>query len=191
MRRIDLIGRRRVYDGFCKLDVIELRYEARDGSMSEPIKREVIERGDAVGALVRKDENFLFVRQLRPPMIRHEEPWLVEIVAGVIDEGESAEESARREVEEEIGYRVRSLEPLGVMYGSPGALSERVDLYFADVSGEEPVGEGGGVDEHEDVELVSIAIEEAFEMLDRGEIRDAKTQIALMHWRWKSSSQGT
>lgn len=118
-------------------------------------------------------------------MIRHGEPWLVEIVAGMIDPGESPEQAAEREVEEEIGYRPRALHPMGSMVGSPGGLSEKVWLYYAEVSEEESTGEGGGL-EDENIEKVWISQAEAYRMLDEDEIRDAKTQITLLRVRAQS-----
>jgi ADP-ribose pyrophosphatase len=116
-------------------------------------------------------------------MLRHGEPWLVEIVAGVIDEGEAPEQSARREIEEEVGYRVRELRPLGELYNSPGGLSEKITLFYAEVSEGDRTGDGGGVDDGEDIEEIRVSEAEAYAMLDRGELRDAKTQVALLRYR--------
>lgn len=178
MRKVEVVGRRRLFDGFSSVDEIAYRVEGQD----DVVKRQSVERGDAVGVLVREQESgdFLLVRQIRPPLIEHGDEWMVEIVAGVVDDGEKPEESARREIEEEIGYRVDDLRFLTEMYGSPGGLSEKVTIYFAEVSKEQKVGEGGGVDDHEDVELVRMSSDEARSALREGRLKDAKTQIALL-----------
>jgi ADP-ribose pyrophosphatase len=180
MREVREIGREALYKGFLSVDKVTLAVEGEE----KPLVREVIERGDAVAVLIyhRERKEFLFVRQLRPPMIRHGEPWLLETVAGMIDPGESPEESAVREVEEEVGYLPQALQPLGAMVGSPGGLSEKVWLYFAEISEGEKTGDGGGLDD-ENIEMVWLAPSEAYRRLDAYEFHDAKTQITLLRVR--------
>jgi len=183
-RHVEVVSVERVYDGFLKVDQATVRYERPDGTQSEPTKRASLERGDSVGVLLqeRSTGRLLFVRQFRYPTLRHGEPWLLEIVAGAIDPGETPEQAATREIEEEVGFRVERLEPLAEMYGSPGGLSEKIYIYFAEFEEEKRASEGGGL-EGEDVERVDLSLEEALKMLDAGEIRDAKSQIALLRLR--------
>jgi ADP-ribose pyrophosphatase len=115
-------------------------------------------------------------------MIRHGEPWLLEIAAGMIDPGENPEQAAIREVEEEVGYRPQILRSLGSMVGSPGGLSERVWLFFAEISEAERTGEGGGL-EDENIEMVWLSPDEAYRRLDAYEFQDAKTQLTLLRVR--------
>lgn len=180
MREVREIGREPLHKGFLSVDKVTLEVEGE----TKPLEREVIERGDAVGVLIYHGERneFLLVRQLRPPMIRHGEPWLLEVAAGMIDPGESPERSAEREVEEEVGYRPKSLIPLGAMVGSPGGLSEKVWLYFAEISEADKIGAGGGL-EDENIEMVWLAPAEAYRRLDAYEFDDAKTQITLLRVR--------
>lgn len=186
--KVEVLSREHLHKGFCSVDRLTVRYSQPDGSAAKQIQREVVERGDAVGVVVfhRERREFLLVRQLRVPIIRHDEPWVTEIVAGMIDEGETPEESAKREIEEEIGYHVENLIPLTEMYSSPGGLSEKLWLYFTEVSDTLRTGEGGGVDEEEDLELVALPLQGAYQALDRGELRDAKTQVAMWHVRWRN-----
>lgn len=187
-RKVEILSREHLHKGFCSVDRLTVQYDHPDGAPAKPIDREVVERGDAVGILVfhREKREFLLVRQIRVPIIRHGEPWVTEIVAGMIDPGEEPEESARREIKEEIGYEVENLVPLVEMYSSPGGISEMLYLYFAEVSDELRTGEGGGVNEDEDLELVPVPLQQAYQALDRGELRDAKTQIAMWHVRWRN-----
>ena len=174
--RVDSV--RPVFDGFFRVDEATVAYERPDGSWSKPARRLSVERGDAVAVLLHDAERdtLIFVRQYRYPTARHGEPWLLEIAAGAIDEGETAEEAARREAEEELGMRLHGLRQVAEMYGSPGGVSEKVTIFVA--TGEK-VGAGGGL-EDEDVEIVEMPAAEALAMLARGEIRDGKTQIALL-----------
>jgi nudix-type nucleoside diphosphatase (YffH/AdpP family) len=180
MREVREVARERRFDGFLSVDEVELRVEGDDKTQ----KRQIVERGDAVGVLLYAPDRrqFLVVRQLRAATLRHGEPWLVEIVAGAIDAGEGPEEAAVREVEEEVGYRPRELRALGALYPSPGGLSERIWTFYAEISDADRTGEGGGI-EDEQVEAVWLDVQEAYRQLDAGELRDAKTQIALLKMR--------
>ena len=180
MRDTRIEGVRRVFDGFLKIDEATVSYEKADGSWSDPAKRLSLERGDSVGVLIHDAEEgtLTFVRQYRYPTARHGEPWLLEIVAGAIDEGESPAEAVRREAEEEVGMRLHRLQKVAEMYGSPGGMSEKVTIFVA--TGEK-IGDGGGL-EGEDIEIVEVPVAEALAMLARGEIRDGKTQIALLNF---------
>jgi len=185
MQSVEVLKRDRVFQGFASMDDVTVEYTGLHGAKRGPITRLSVERGDAVGVLVfnRDSEQFLFVRQLRVPLIRHDEPWIVEVAAGGIEKGETPEEAAIREVEEEIGYRAKKLEYLGEMYGSPGGLSEKLTLFYAEVEAKDRTGEGGGVDDHEDVEIVPMTVKQAFEAVDRFELKDAKTLITLLRVR--------
>jgi nudix-type nucleoside diphosphatase (YffH/AdpP family) len=187
MRETRIDDVRRVFDGHFKVDEATVAYEKADGGWSEPARRLSVERGDAAAVLVHDPARdvLVFVRQFRYPTRRHGEPWLLEIVAGGIDAGEDAETAARREAEEEIGVRLERLEKVAEMYGSPGGMSERVSIFFAEGT---YAGGGGGL-EGEDVEAVELPAAEAVAALDRGEIHDAKTQIAL-HWFARRPSRG-
>ena len=167
----------RVFDGFFKVDRATVAYERPDGMWSEPVDRLSVERGDAAAVLVHDEAKdvLLFVRQFRYPTLRHGEPFLLEIVAGAIDEGEDAEEAARREAEEEVGMALTDLQEIALMYGSPGGLSELMTIFYAKGT---RTGEGGGL-EGEDLETVEIGREEAIARMRQGEFRDAKTLIAL------------
>lgn len=178
MRETRVESVRRVYEGFFSVDEATVTYEKQDGSWSKPSKRLSVERGDSAAVLIHNVEKdtLVFVRQYRYPTDRHGEPWLLEIVAGSIDEGETAEQAARREAEEEVGIKPDRLEKVAEMYPSPGGMSEKISIFYAEGR---PTGGGGGL-EGEDVELVEIPREEAIAMVRRGEIRDGKSLVALL-----------
>jgi ADP-ribose pyrophosphatase len=159
-------GRKRVYDGFLKVD--KLTIELEDG---KEVTREVVVRKDAVAALVynTKDKQYILVKQFRPGP----ETTIVEIVAGTMDvEGETPEHCIEREIEEEIGYKVDELEFITWCYFSPGGLTEKIHIFYAEVS--EKISAGGGVDD-ENIETVLVSEEGLNEYL----VHDSKTVIAI------------
>jgi ADP-ribose pyrophosphatase len=179
MSDFKVLSRTRLVDGWAKLDELEVRI----GS-GKPQKRFVVEAGDAAAVLLhdRVAKTVLLVRQLRIPLQRHGEVTPLEIVAGKVDEGESDAEAARREVEEEVGHRLETLEPIGHVYPSPGILSEKISLFYGEISPSTAISGGGG-DETEELEFVEISESEVFDMLDRAVLHDAKTVIALQWLR--------
>ena len=173
-----------------------LQYRRFDGRMSNPITRINFERGDSVGVLLHDPQSdaVVLIRQFRYPvyasLARDEradsgakQAWILEIVAGVQDEGQTIKEVAHKELLEEAGYAVQGeLEPIAIMYPSPGGTSERIHLFLGEVDRHRRTGTGGGVAaEGEDIQIVVLPFEEAMDMVARGEIRDAKTIIALQH----------
>ncbi|SER04485.1 nudix-type nucleoside diphosphatase, YffH/AdpP family [Faunimonas pinastri] len=145
--------------------------------------REVVDHGHAAVVLtIDPDRDVAFlVRQWRSGLMSvGDGPFLLEACAGIIDPGEGAEECARREAEEEVGFRLRELKAHGSVVPSAGTLTERMYLYIAEVSSTDRVGKGGGVeDEGEDIEIVEIPIPELFRMARAGAIEDAKTLILV------------
>jgi ADP-ribose pyrophosphatase len=173
-----------------------LRYRRFDGQMSDPVTRINFERGDAVGVLLYdpQDDAVILVRQFRYPVYASLDPheregdgakraWLLEIVAGVVEEGQTVKEVAHRELLEEAGYQVRGeLQPIATIYPSPGGSSEHIHLFLGEVDRRQRIGKGGGIAaEGEDTQVVVLPFREALDMVTRGEICDAKTIIALQH----------
>ncbi|WP_192821666.1 NUDIX domain-containing protein [Rufibacter sp. LB8] len=156
-----------LYQGHYKLQL----YTVTDGE--KEFKREVYHTGTAASALVydTKKQKFIFARQYRPAM----EQDLLEIVAGMLDSpDENPEDAVKREMEEEIGYAVDELQLIHEFYPAPGAVAEKVFLFYAQVSHQ--VSEGGGKDsEHEDIEIVEMTPQE---MLDHT-FYDGKTIMAI------------
>lgn len=181
------------FDHLFRVVETRLRHRRRDGSMSPPMVRVDFERGPAVAVLVVNPETdtVVLVRQFRYSAYalgqRSGEGgtggWLLEIPAGILEEGEEPEVVARREVLEETGYRLRgSLEPLGAILPSAGASSEVTHIFLATVAESDRVAEGGGLPhEHEDIEVVHVGITEALDLVPAGKVKDAKTVIALQH----------
>jgi nudix-type nucleoside diphosphatase (YffH/AdpP family) len=181
-RPYEIVSVERVFDDFFAVDRAQVKFGLANRGMSGPHQRLSVERGDSAAILLHdaeKDE-FLFAQQFRYPCVAHGDGWLIEAVAGKIDVGELAEDAARREAMEELGYRVGELKKIGAFYGSPGGLSELTHIFYAAVSTSDRLSHGGGVDAGEDVELVRIPSAEAIRMALAGEVRDGKALVGLL-----------
>lgn len=144
-------------------------------------RRLSLERGDAASAIVRRvdDDVVLLTRQFRYPTYAKGPGWVIETAAGVMEDGEDPADTLTRELIEELGYRPFHLEPIATFYASPGGSSERLHLFYAEVSEANRMGPGGGLDsEQEDIEIIELSIDELRARLDAGELVDAKTIIA-------------
>ena len=148
------------------------RVELENGAQSS---REIV-RHNFGGAcvLAETDKGVWFVRQYRCPYDEE----LLELPAGKIDPGEAPEQCAARELREEAGMVADTLIPLGECYPSPGYVDEHIYMYAA----QNPQPAAQQLDEDEFLDLVAIPLEKAVQMVLSGEIRDAKTQIALLKW---------
>jgi nudix-type nucleoside diphosphatase (YffH/AdpP family) len=182
-RRVEVLEQGRDYDGFFKIERVRLRFERFDGRLSEPVTRQVVERGDSVCVLLYDPtgDAVLLIQQLRyPAYVRNGPGWLWEIVAGMQDKGRDRVTVAHAELMEEAGYRVEHLAPIAQFYPSPGGLSERMYLYLGYISPADRVTPGGGLpSEAEDICVALFPLSDALSMVESGEICDAKTIIAL------------
>ena len=171
----------------------KLRFSLLSGALCQPVEWVSFERGDGAAVLLYdpNEDCVILMRQFRYPVFANmtraqvtevdpSKAWVFEVVAGSVTAGEDHLEVACRELLEEAGYQVSGkLEPISTFYVSPGATTEKIVLLFAEVSRSDRVAHGGGVDEGEDIEIVELALDTALAMIDRGEIFDAKTIIAL------------
>lgn len=184
-RKVEIESSSLVLDDFFKVRAARLRFERFDGSMSDPVRRLSLERGDAVGVLIYHTEKqqYFLAEQFRYPTLREgHDGWMVEVVAGMVDGDEPPEDAARREVREEIGYELTRLRPLATFYVSPGGSSERIFLFYGEVAESSRVGEAGGLaSENEDIRIRAFSKPALQAALAAGELSDAKTVIAVMH----------
>jgi ADP-ribose pyrophosphatase len=166
-------GVKRVFEGRAlTIDVAEI--EMPNGRRST---REIVRhRGAAVILGQRPDGAFVLVRQYR----RSIEQTLLEMVAGCMEEGEAPEECARREMEEESGYRVEALEAVGVIVPCPGYSEERLYLFYARIS-QQPEEQRPDFDEN--LEPVVMTAKEIDAALDSGELIDGKSIALWLMWR--------
>ncbi len=181
--KFEIISDETPFNEFFHIRKTKLRHENFDGSMSPEVTRYSFEKSDAIAALVYhvSRDAYILVRQFRFPLVSHLiDPWMIEIVAGGISEGEDALTAAKREIIEEVGYAVLQIEKISRFYVSPGILNERVTLFFATVDESTKINEGGGADhEDEDIELIWVPRNEAMQWMENQAVSDAKTMIAL------------
>ncbi|HEY5029273.1 MAG TPA: NUDIX domain-containing protein [Candidatus Angelobacter sp.] len=182
-RAVKILRRQELFHRFIfRIEEVTLQHELFNGSMSEEITRLILQRGDSVAMLLcdREKQTVLLCEQFRAPTLDQGPGWLIEIPAGTLESGEDAEECARREALEETGFSVKTLRRIACVYLSPGGSSERIHLFYGDVSTADRAGKGGGVvNEGEDIRLIFVPTEEAIAKARSGQILDAKTLIGL------------
>lgn len=171
------------YSGFLSILKISLRHRLFSGEMSPVITRELMERGQAVAVLLydQHRDMVIMVEQFRIGAMKDQESaWLLELVAGMIEEGEQPEEVARRESMEESGCEIKKLELIGNYYVSPGGCSERIMLYYASIDSHGLDGVIAGVaHESEDIRVRVLPWAEVEAMLTAGKINNATALIGL------------
>lgn len=157
----------------------------RVGRAPHRLTWEVFDRWNAAAILLHNVERdtVTLVRQLRIAVhLNGDHAYMLEVPAGFIDEGETAMQAAVREALEETGYQLSNATAAFAAYISPGSVTEKLHGFYAAVTDANRISDGGGLDhEHEDIEVVEIAFNEAMEMVEAGEIIDAKT-IMLLQW---------
>ncbi|MEA3464788.1 MAG: NUDIX domain-containing protein [Thermodesulfobacteriota bacterium] len=171
------------YSGFLNILKVNLRHRLFNGEMSPIITRELMERGQAVAVLLydQHHDAVIMVEQFRiGAMNDHRGAWLLELVAGMIEEGEQPEQVARRESMEESGCEIKKLELIGNYYVSPGGCTEKIMLYFALIDSQGLDGTIAGVDhEAEDIRVSVMPWLKVETMLAAGEINNATALIGL------------
>jgi len=182
MESIKVLSESRAFDSYFKVDKALVSHDKGDGT-TETYPRYKLTRPDAVAVLIVNEdtEKVTLVKQFRYPIADKEPNGVLEIVAGKMDEGETPEQTAIREVMEEVGYEI-NLECLSlptIAYASPGYSSEKIYTYIATVNNKMKVASGGGLEsEHESIEIIEIEVQKFMEMVRDGEIIDSKTLIA-------------
>lgn len=178
------IGTARAYAGFIKVDKLTLTQELPDGSWTKPFTREVINRGHAAAVLIRdpNTDTFLFTKQFRPGSYANGQPWMYEVVAGMLDGNEDPVETIKRESMEEAGVsELHNIEFISEYYPSCGACSEKVSLYYAEADLSNLPEYAGCSTEDELIEIVKYSVEESFNMLKEGKLNAGTNNIAL-YW---------
>ncbi|MDN3556713.1 NUDIX domain-containing protein [Halomonas maura] len=181
---VELRERRCLHQGFFRLEELHLRHRLFEGGWSGAVVREVHQRHDAVGVLLYDVERdaVALVEQFRAGALDDpDSPWKLEIVAGLVERGESLAEVARREAEEEAGCRVGELIELHTYYPSPGACNERVTLFCGLIDSRGLGGIHGLDEEHEDIRVHVLSFHRAWELLLAGRLDNAMCLIAF-HW---------
>jgi GDP-mannose pyrophosphatase NudK len=184
--RVKALSRTVLCENWNTLARTEFDYRRSSGSWQR-LARETYEGGDGAGVLLYNvaQRTVILTRQFRFPAYQVGEAGdLIEVCAGKLD-GDDPVTAAKKEAEEESGYRVTEIEEvMAGVYMSPGSVTERLWLYIAAYDATSRVSDGGGlVDEGEDIEVIEMGFDAALEMVANGEIRDAKTVLLLQHVR--------
>ncbi len=170
-----------VFNQFFKIKKARIQHDLFDGGEVE-VDRLCFERGDSVAVVLyeRDTDTFLFTQQFRYPTLVETDGWIIELAAGSIETGDSPEETARREVLEELGYQIEKLQFLSSFFVSPGGTSERIFNFFAEVNSYNKISSGGGLlSENENIQLVKISRSKVIEMISTHQFRDAKTLLGI------------
>lgn len=171
-----------LFEKYFRLDEYHVSHELFAGGFSPVFTREIFERGSVVALLPydREQGKVVLIEQFRAGAVEDAAgPWLIECVAGVIEDGESEKQVALRECREEAGCDVEQLQLISHYYVSPGGTSEYCSLYCGFVDSTGVAGIHGLADENEDIRVMVVDVEEAYAWVREGRIRSSATIIAL------------
>lgn len=172
-----------VYDGFFKIIKLEITHELFSGKMSKSIVRELFERGHSVAILLHDValKRVILVKQFRIGAVNDENPWLVELPAGMIELGETSEDVATRETQEETGLLPTELHQICEYYNSAGGSSEKTTIYYVQVDSSEVAEFAGLTTENEDIKVIAVPEQEFIASVKCGEYKTSSLLIAG-HW---------
>jgi len=181
---VEILDTETVWKGFFRMDRLRLRHRLFAGGWGQPITREVFERGHAA-ALLPYDpvhDEVVLIEQFRAgALTAGAEPWLVEVVAGIIENGETAEEVVRRETVEEAGCVVTDIVPMMDVFTTPGGSSERIAIFLGRVNTQGVGGVHGLAGEGEDIRVFTESLDAALARLANGGIVNL-IAVAALQW---------
>lgn len=179
---VEIVEREACFRGFYRLDRLHLRHRQFSGEMGPVLSRELFLRHDAVCVLPydpQRDEVVLIEQFRVGAMEKGAHPWLLELVAGLIDTDEVPEAVAHREAREEADLELTSLWPITQYFPSPGGSDEHVYLYLGRCSSIGAGGVHGLAEEGEDIRVHVWPFEDALQAVKDGRINNAASIIAL------------
>ena len=181
-RDVRVLNDQTVWSGHYSMRRITLQHRRFAGGWSDPVVREVFERGDAVAVLPYDPvtDSLVMIEQFRPGAIRGaDSPWMLELIAGVVEVGERDEDVVHREAMEEAACELSALVPIATVFPSAGACTEQVRLFCGRVNKASIGGLHGLQDEGEDILVHAVARTDALQMLADNRIPNGHTLIAL------------
>ena len=183
---IEILHEETLYKGFFELKRIQFKHKLFAGGESGIVTRELLVKG-AASAVIAYDpvkDAVILVEQVRigayQPQSR-QSPWLLELIAGVVEEGEKPEEVALRESEEEAGVKVTNLQHCLSVWDSPGGVIERIHLFVGKVDSTQAKGIHGLEEENEDIRVHVVSRETAYQWVNEGKIDNG---IAVLGLQW-------
>lgn len=184
---IEILGEQTLYEGFFTLKRIQFKHKLFAGGESGVVTRELLIKGaaSAVIAYDPKEDSVILVEQVRIGAAYHPEsnrsPWLLELIAGMVEKGEKPEEVALRESEEEAGIQVKNLTHCLSVWDSPGGTVERIHLFVGEVDSSQAKGIHGLAEENEDIRVHVVKREQAYQWMCEGKIDNG---IAVIGLQW-------
>ena len=175
-------------DNWYVLNKVTFDYQKKDGKVESHI-REVYDRGNGAAILLynTSKKTVILTRQFRLPtyLNGNKTGMMIEVCAGLLDQ-DNPEHAVIRETEEETGYRLKKVQKVIETYMSPGSVTEILYLFVGEYDESMKISNGGGLDaEQENIEVLEYTFDEAYAMIESGEITDAKTILLLQHAKIK------
>ncbi len=198
---VEILEKTICFEGFFRLERYRLRHRLFNGDWSRPVQRELFERGHAAAVLPYdpvRDEVVLIEQFRVGAMNTPGGPWLLEIVAGIIEDNEAAEDVVKREGLEEAGCDITDLIPLYDYLVSPGGTTERIALFCGRVDATQAEGVHGLSEEGEDIKVHVATLDTALKLLKSGKVNSASAIISLqwlalnrddVHTLWSAKKQ--
>ncbi|QEU00747.1 ADP-ribose diphosphatase [Pasteurella multocida] len=183
---IDILKEETLYQGFFQLKKIQFKHKLFAGGYSGVVTRELLVKG-AASAVIAYDpikDAVVLVEQVRIGAYQPDSaqsPWLLELIAGMVEEGEKPEEVALRESEEEAGVQVQDLQHCLSVWDSPGGVLERIHLFVGKVDSTTAKGLHGLREENEDIRVHVVSREQAYQWVNEGKIDNS---IAVLGLQW-------
>ncbi|KFF00890.1 GDP-mannose pyrophosphatase [Chryseobacterium formosense] len=176
-------------DNWYTLKKVTFNIKKQNGE-TETQSREAYDRGNGAVILLYNTslKKVILTRQFRLPTYINGNPdgILIEACAGLLDDN-NPEDCIRKETEEETGYKISKVEKIFEAYMSPGSVTEILYFFIAEYSDDMKINDGGGLEEEgENIEVLELDFNETLSMIDKGEIKDAKTIMLLQHLRLKN-----
>ncbi len=171
-------------DNWYKLDKVNFEYQTKNGSWQNQI-RESYDRGDGAAILLYNSskKTVILTKQFRMPSYLNENPdgMMIEVCAGLLDKNDPIT-CIKNEAEEETGYKIDNPKKVFEIFSTPGAVTEKIHYFIAEYNDEMKISDGGGLeDETEEIEVLELDFDNAYNMIISGEIKDAKTIILLQY----------
>ncbi|MCG7757583.1 MAG: ADP-ribose diphosphatase [Nitrosomonas sp.] len=179
---VEILEKMICFEGFFRIEKYRLRHRLFNGGWSRPLSRELFERGHAAAVLPYDPirDAVILIEQFRVGALTAPGgPWLLEIVAGMIESGETAQDVVKRESIEEADCIITDLLPVCDFLVSPGGTSERIALFCGRADAAKTGGIHGSPEEDEDIKVHVVPLDTAFTFLQSGRINSASAIIAL------------
>lgn len=181
--RVRIVNTEVLSDNWYILKKVTFEYQHKNGKWITQ-SREAYDRGNGATILLynKEQKTVILTRQFRLPTFinGNADGMLIEACAGLLDK-DNPEDCIRRETEEETGFKIRDVKKVYEAYMSPGSVTEILYFFVAEYTKEMRASAGGGVDEHEDIDVLEMPFDAAYRMIETGELKDAKTIILLQY----------